>query len=130
MDGTLDMSQSFDSSSEAYFYTLQTIVMEEEDISTAPDSPAMESADLSREQTAMEKQRASLKTYISSLPYDAESEEDMHARLEFILARITICAEAKKLARACHLGRRVTMLVAHALSRACLYSCQARATVL
>ena len=95
MDGTLDMPQSFDSSSETYFYTVQTIVMEEEDISTAPDSPAMENADLSREETAMEKQRASLKTYISSLPYDAESEEDMHARLEFILARITICAEAK-----------------------------------
>jgi hypothetical protein len=96
MDGTIDMpQQSLDPSSEALFYTLQSFVMEEEEISTAPDSPAIESSDLSREQAAMEKQRASLKTYISSLPYDVEPEEDMHARLEFILDRIAICAEAK-----------------------------------
>ncbi|KAI9462941.1 hypothetical protein F5148DRAFT_1212253 [Russula earlei] len=67
----------------------------EEDLSTAPDSPSVESADLSREQSAMEKQRAALQTYLSSLPYDAESEEDMQSRLEFILGRIIICAEAK-----------------------------------
>jgi len=95
MDATIDVSQSLDPSSEAFFYTLQSFAMEEEDISTAPDSPVIESNDLSREQVAMEKQRASLKTYLSSLPYDVESEEDMHARLEFILGRIAICAEAK-----------------------------------
>jgi hypothetical protein len=97
MDGTIDMSQSLDPSSEAFFYTLQSFTMEEEDVSTASDSPALESTDpsLPREQAAMEKQRVSLKTYLSSLPYDAESEEDMHERLEFILGRITICAEAK-----------------------------------
>ena len=95
MDGTIDMSQSLDPSSEAFFYTLQSFAMEEEEVSTASDSPAIESTDLPREQAAMEKQRASLKTYLSSLPYNAESEEDMHARLEFILGRIAICAEAK-----------------------------------
>jgi proteasome activator subunit 4 len=95
MDGAFDMPQSFGPSSQALVYTLQSIVMEE-DISTAPGSPSIEEdIDLSREQVALEKQRASLKTYLSSLPYDVESEEEMHARLEFILGRITICAETK-----------------------------------
>jgi proteasome activator subunit 4 len=90
MDGTLDPLL------EAYNYSLDSLAMEEEeDISTAPDSPAMESVDLSREEAAMEKQRATLQTYISSLPYNAESEEDMRERLEFILGRIIICAETK-----------------------------------
>jgi hypothetical protein len=93
MDGTFDMSQSLDPSSEAYLHV--SFAMEEEDISTAPDSPIIESADLSREQAIIVKQRASLQTYLSSLPYNTESEEDMQARLEFILGRIIICAEAK-----------------------------------
>jgi proteasome activator subunit 4 len=93
MDGTFDMSQLLDPSSEAYLHV--SFVMEEEDISTAPDSPVVESADLSREQATIVKQRASLQTYLSSLPYNTESEEDMQARLEFILGRIIICAEAK-----------------------------------
>jgi hypothetical protein len=89
------MLQSFDLSSEPYLHTLNSFVMDEEDISTAPDSPTIESVGLSREQAATEKQRASLRTYLSSLPYNAESEEDMQARLEFILGRIIVCAEAK-----------------------------------
>jgi len=97
MDATFDVSQSFDSSSESEEYPrdLQTLAMEEEDLSTGPASPVIERADLSREQSAIEKQRASLQTYLSSLPYNAESEKDMQARLEFILGRIIICAEAK-----------------------------------
>jgi hypothetical protein len=95
MDATFDMSQSLDPSSESYLHVLNSFAMEEEDVSTAPDSPALENADLSREQATMVKQRASLQTYLSSLPYNAESEEDMQARLEFILGRIIICAEAK-----------------------------------
>jgi proteasome activator subunit 4 len=86
-----DMSQSLDPSS----VHLNSLVMEEDDISTAPDSPTIETANLSREQATIVKQRASLQTYLSSLPYNAESEEDMQARLEFILGRIIICAEAK-----------------------------------
>lgn len=93
MDGSFDMSQLLDPSS--YLHALNSFVMEEEDISTAPDSPTIETADLSREQVTIVKQRASLQTYLSSLPYNAESEEDMQARLEFILGRIIICAEAK-----------------------------------
>jgi hypothetical protein len=94
MDGSVDMSQSLDLS-ETYLHVLNSFVMEEEDISTAPDSPAVENADLSREQVTIVKQRASLQSYLSSLPYNAESEEDMQARLEFILGRIIICVEAK-----------------------------------
>ena len=95
MDAIFDMSQSLDSSSAVYLHVLNSSSMEEDDISTAPDSPVIENADLSREQATIVKQRASLQTYLSSLPYNAESEEDMQARLEFILGRIIICAEAK-----------------------------------
>lgn len=91
MDGSFDMSQSLGPSARVVI----SIDMEEDDISTAPDSPTIENADLSREQATIVKQRASLQTYLSSLPYNAESEEDMQARLEFILGRIIICAEAK-----------------------------------
>lgn len=95
MDGSFDMSQLLDPSSASYLHALNSFVMEEEDISTAPDSPTIETANLSREQVTIAKQRASLQTYLSSLPYNTESEEDMQARLEFILGRIIICAEAK-----------------------------------
>lgn len=95
MDGSFDMSQSLDPSSESYLQVLNSFGMEEEEISTAPDSPTIENPDLSREQATIVKQRASLQTYLSSLPYNAESEEDMQARLEFVLGRMIICAEAK-----------------------------------
>lgn len=95
MDATFDISQSLDPSSVSYLDVLNSFVMEEEEISTTPESPTIEIPDLSREQAAIVKQRASLQTYLSSLPYNAESEEDMQARLEFILGRIIICAEAK-----------------------------------
>jgi hypothetical protein len=95
MDASFDISQSLDPSSVSYLDVLNSFVMEEEEISTTPESPTIEIPDLSREQAAIVKQRASLQTYLSSLPYNAESEEDMQARLEFILGRIIICAEAK-----------------------------------
>jgi hypothetical protein len=95
MDGSFDMSQLLDPSSVSYLHVLNSFDMEEEDISTAPDSPTIENADLSREQATIVKQRASLQTYLSSLPYNAESEQDMQALLEYILGRIIICAEAK-----------------------------------
>jgi proteasome activator subunit 4 len=89
------MDASLDPLLEAYNYSLDSLGMEEEDISSAPDSPSIEAVDISREEAAMEKQRASLQSYLSSLPYSAESEQDMRTRLEFILGRIIICAEAK-----------------------------------
>lgn len=95
MDDIHGISQSSGELSQAYDHALGTLVMEEEEISTAPDSPSIECADLSREEAAIEKQRASLQTYLASLPYDVESENEMRSRLEFILGRIVICAEAK-----------------------------------
>ena len=47
------------------------------------------------EQSAMENQRASLKTYLDSLPYECETVEEMQARLEEIVQKIYICARTK-----------------------------------
>ncbi|KDR84826.1 hypothetical protein GALMADRAFT_233236 [Galerina marginata CBS 339.88] len=47
------------------------------------------------ETAAYDKQRASLQTYLDSLPYECESVEDMQARLEEIVEKIYICAKAK-----------------------------------
>ncbi|SRR6267378_3725990 len=95
MDDIHDIPQSSSILSKAYKDALGTFPMEEEDISTAPESPSIEGVDLSREEAVIEKQRASLQTYLASLPYDAETEDEMRSRLEFILGRIIICAEAK-----------------------------------
>jgi len=91
MDASFDMSQSLEPTVTYHV----SVAMEEEDISTAPDSPIIENVHLSREEATIVKQRVSLQSYLSSLPYNAESEEDMQARLEFILGRIIICTEAK-----------------------------------
>ena len=53
-----------------------------------------DSSELPGENT-IEKQRATLQTYLNSLPYECESEEEMNQALEFIVGRIAICAEAK-----------------------------------
>lgn len=66
--------------------------MDDDDISV-PDSPSSESGMLSPD--ALERQRASLQTYLNALPYECESPEDMQARLEYIVGRICICAETK-----------------------------------
>jgi proteasome activator subunit 4 len=47
------------------------------------------------EQTDMEKQLASLKTYVSAVPYECESVEEMQAKLENIVGKIFVCAKAK-----------------------------------
>ncbi|KAF8274047.1 hypothetical protein EI94DRAFT_1714621 [Lactarius quietus] len=95
MDAIHGIPQSSGILPQAYNHALGTFAMEEEEISTAPDSPSIECADLSREEAVIEKQRTSLQTYLASLPYDAEPEDEMQTRLEFIIGRIIICAEAK-----------------------------------
>ncbi|KAF8887975.1 hypothetical protein CPB84DRAFT_1684385 [Gymnopilus junonius] len=45
--------------------------------------------------SAYDKQRASLQTYLDSLPYECESIEDMQSRLEDIVEKIYICARSK-----------------------------------
>jgi proteasome activator subunit 4 len=50
---------------------------------------------LSPEQSAFEKQHASLQIYLNSVPYECETVEEMQAKLEDIVGKIMICAEAK-----------------------------------
>jgi proteasome activator subunit 4 len=47
------------------------------------------------EQSEMEEQVASLRTYLDSLPYECETVEEMQARLEEIVQKIYICARTK-----------------------------------
>ncbi|KAH9487094.1 Proteasome activator complex subunit 4 [Psilocybe cubensis] len=62
--------------------------MDDEDI-MVPDSPD------EAVNSVYDKQRASLQTYLDSLPYECETVEDMQARLEKIVEKIYICAKAK-----------------------------------
>ncbi|KAL7285729.1 hypothetical protein ACG7TL_000834 [Trametes sanguinea] len=66
--------------------------MEDDDVSV-PDSPSSESGTLSP--GSIEKQRASLQSYLNALPYECESPEQMQAKLEHIVGHICICAETK-----------------------------------
>ncbi|KAI8995384.1 ARM repeat-containing protein [Trametes punicea] len=66
--------------------------MEDDDVSV-PDSPSSESGTLSP--GSIEKQRASLQSYLNALPYECESPEEMEAKLEHIVGRICVCAETK-----------------------------------
>lgn len=68
--------------------------MDDEDLSV-PDSPELESGNLTPGQSAYERQRASLQTYLNHVPYKCESIEEMQARLETIVGRISICAQTK-----------------------------------
>lgn len=63
--------------------------MEEDELS------AIESVGEAAEMSAYDKQRASLQTYLDSLPYECESVEDMQARLEFIVEKIYICGKTQ-----------------------------------
>jgi proteasome activator subunit 4 len=59
-----------------------------------PPTPE-EDDNLSPEQSAFEKQRASLQIYLDSVPYECETIEEMQTKLEDIVGKIMICAEAK-----------------------------------
>jgi hypothetical protein len=45
------------------------------------------------EQSSYEKQKASLQTYLDSLPFPCESIGEMHAALETIVGKIAICVK-------------------------------------
>lgn len=64
-------------------------IMDDDDVSVL-DSPSEIT-----EESAYDKQRATLQTYLNSLPYKCESIEEMDARLEEIVAKIFICAASK-----------------------------------
>ncbi|KAL4243149.1 BLM10 family protein [Abortiporus biennis] len=66
----------------------------DEDELFSPDSPG-DPTDSSTEQSSFEKQRASLQTYLDSLPYECESVEYMQAQLEYIVGKIAVCAMTK-----------------------------------
>ena len=87
MNSALDFSQ-LDLSSFAAIH----LGMDDDDVSV-PDSPSSESGTLSPD--ALERQRASLQSYLNQLPYECESPEEMQAKLEYIVGRICICAETK-----------------------------------
>lgn len=56
---------------------------------------AGEEEDVDLEQSAHERQLASLRTFVNSVPYECESLEEMQVKLEDIVGKIMICAEAK-----------------------------------
>ncbi|KAI0728586.1 ARM repeat-containing protein [Fomitopsis betulina] len=68
--------------------------MEDDDLSLY-ESPSWDSGSLTPGQSAFERQKASLQTFLDWLPYQCESVEDMQSMLEHIVSRITICAETK-----------------------------------
>ena len=61
---------------------------------SVPDSP-LESGEPSADPSSMERQLATLQTYLKHLPYQTESVEEMQQRLEYIVGKITVCAKAK-----------------------------------
>jgi proteasome activator subunit 4 len=62
---------------------------------SVPDTPDIDSGSSSPGDSAMDKQLATLQTYVDSLPYKCESVEEMQAKLEFIVARIDVCIRSK-----------------------------------
>jgi hypothetical protein len=68
----------------------------QDDIFTDPATPVTEEQSaLSSEDHDLAKQRASLDSYLKSLPYACETEEQMHVHLEHIFGRIAVCVETK-----------------------------------
>jgi proteasome activator subunit 4 len=76
-------------------YNLQDIgpsrhldLMDDDDVASISNGESTEQSDL-------DKQQASLQTYLNSIPYDCESPEDMQEQLEEIVQKICICAKTK-----------------------------------
>lgn len=72
---------------------IDTTNMDIEDVSV-PDSP-LETGESSPDVSAMDRQLATLRTYLNHLPYECETVEQMHEQLEYIVGMITTCAKAK-----------------------------------
>ncbi|THH18097.1 hypothetical protein EW146_g2829 [Bondarzewia mesenterica] len=68
-------------------------IMDDDTLST-PDTP-VEAGFMSPNEVAMERQRASLLTYLSSVPYQCETPEEMQEKLEFIVGKLAVCIESK-----------------------------------
>ncbi len=61
---------------------------------SVPDSP-IDSGGMSPRHPAVDKQFATLQTYLNSLPYQCESYDEMLAQLEHIAGKIAICAKSR-----------------------------------
>jgi proteasome activator subunit 4 len=74
-----------------------SVVMDEEDMSVdVLESPSDDiAAALVSGHSAYDKQKATLQTYLDSLPYECESIDDMQHKLEYIVGKLIICAESK-----------------------------------
>jgi proteasome activator subunit 4 len=74
-----------------------SVVMDEEDMHVdVLESPSDDiAAALVSGRSAYEKQKATLQTYIDSLPYECESIDAMQDKLEYIVGKLIVCAEAK-----------------------------------
>jgi proteasome activator subunit 4 len=74
------------------FDWLPQATMEEED---SASEVSVDSDSYNPEQSDAEKQLASLKTYVTSVPYECESIEGMQSKLEAIVGKIVICAKSR-----------------------------------
>lgn len=92
MEALLDTYMSLLGGSEQHHS--EDLDMDDDDTMSLSESPA-ESGALTPDQTALEKQFASLQSYLKSVPYDCESNDVMQAKLEAIVAKIFVCARAK-----------------------------------
>jgi hypothetical protein len=72
-----------------------TSIMDGDGDMSALDSPAVEMDPAASEQSEVEKQKMILKSYTDSVPYECESLEEMHAKLEEIVGKIAICAKSR-----------------------------------
>lgn len=71
----------------------------DEELDTAVDVLESPSDDIAAEfvsdRSAYEKQKATLQTYLDSLPYECESIDVMQAKLEYIVGKLIVCAKSK-----------------------------------
>lgn len=72
------------------FGAISAVVPMDDDEVSIFDTP-----DGAPELSDIEKQRASLQSYLDALPYECESVENMQERLENIIGKMYICAKAK-----------------------------------
>ncbi|KZT23745.1 hypothetical protein NEOLEDRAFT_1135845 [Neolentinus lepideus HHB14362 ss-1] len=66
--------------------------MEDDDMYSS-GTPSIDTPEV--DEAAYDQQLSSLRTYLTSVPYECESVQDMEAKLEYIVGRIAICAKTK-----------------------------------
>ncbi|KAG2149717.1 armadillo-type protein [Suillus cothurnatus] len=94
---SLDISSLISEFAEEFSSGGISVVMDEEDTSVdVLESPSDDiAAELVSDRSAYEKQKATLQTYLDSLPYECESIDVMQAKLEYIVGKLIVCAKSK-----------------------------------